>query len=60
MSMPKTPTHVVSTSRKHMTGFLVKRFGGCCRSTELAVDIPEIGEEGPAGYTHEKAPRSCT
>ena len=34
-SMPKTSTHVLSTSRKHTTGFLVKIAGGCCRCTVL-------------------------
>ena len=29
-SMPKTSTHVLSTSRTHTTGFLVKSFGECC------------------------------
>jgi len=29
-SMPKTFTHVLSTSRKHTTGFLMKSFGECC------------------------------
>jgi len=33
--MPKTFTHVLSTSRKHSTGFLVKSFGECCRRTVL-------------------------
>jgi len=28
--MPKTFTHVLSTSRKHTTGFLMKSFGECC------------------------------
>ena len=28
-------THVLSTSGKHTTGFLVKSFGGCCGSTVL-------------------------
>jgi len=27
--MPKTSTHVLSTSREHKPGFLVKRFGDC-------------------------------
>ena len=31
-SMPKTFTHVLSTSRKHTIGFLVKIFGECCGS----------------------------
>jgi len=31
--MPKTSTHVVLTSRKHTTGFFVKRFGDCCGNT---------------------------
>jgi len=34
-SMPKTFTHVFSTSRKHTNGFLVKSFGECCGSTVL-------------------------
>jgi len=34
-SMPKTYTHVLSTSRKHTSGFLVKNFSGCCGSTVL-------------------------
>jgi len=29
--MPKTFTHVLSTLRKHTTGFLMKSFGECCR-----------------------------
>ena len=29
------PTHVLSTSRKHKAGFLVKSFGKCCRSAVL-------------------------
>ena len=34
--MPKTSTHALSTSRKHTTRFLVKRFVvECCRSTVL-------------------------
>jgi len=33
--MPKTSTHVLSTSRKHTTGFVVKIAGGCCRCTVL-------------------------
>ena len=32
-NMPKTYTHVLSTSGKYMTGFLVKSFGECCRSS---------------------------
>jgi len=28
VSMPKTPPHILSTSRKHTTRFLVKSFGG--------------------------------
>ena len=28
-SMPKTHTHVLSTSGKYMAGFLVKSCGGC-------------------------------
>jgi len=35
--MPKTSTHVLSASRKHTTGFLVKSFGECCWSTVLTV-----------------------
>jgi len=34
-SMPKTYTDVLSTSRKHTTGFLVKNVGDCCGSTVL-------------------------
>jgi len=34
-SIPITFTHVLLTSRKHTTGFLVKSFGECCRSTVL-------------------------
>jgi len=34
-SMPKTFTHVVSTSRKHATGFLVTSFGECCKNRVL-------------------------
>ena len=34
-SMPKTSTHVLSTSRKHTTGVFVKIAGGCCRCTVL-------------------------
>jgi len=34
-SMPKTSTYALSTSRKHSTGFLVKRFVKCCGSTVL-------------------------
>jgi len=34
-SMPKTSTYVLSTSRKHMTGFLMKSSGECCGSTVL-------------------------
>ena len=33
--MPKTSTHVLSTSRKHATRFLVKSFGECCGSMAL-------------------------
>jgi len=33
--MPKTSTYALSTSRKHSTGFLVKRFVKCCGSTVL-------------------------
>ena len=33
--MPKTFPHVLSTSRKHSTGFLVKSFGEFCGSTVL-------------------------
>ena len=33
--MLKTSTHVLSTSRKHMTGFLMKSSGKCCGSTVL-------------------------
>ena len=36
-SMPKTSTHILSTSRKYTTGFLVKRFGECCGSSVLTV-----------------------
>jgi len=32
-SMPWTSAHVLSTSRKHTTGFLVKNFWRCCGST---------------------------
>jgi len=32
-NMPKTYTHALSTSEKYMTGFLVKSFGECCRSS---------------------------
>jgi len=34
-SMPKTSTHVLSTSGKHMAGFLMKSFWGRCGSTVL-------------------------
>jgi len=34
-SMPKTYTHVLSTSAKYMAGFRVKSFGECCGSTVL-------------------------
>jgi len=34
-SMPETFPHVLSTSRKHATGFLVESFGECCGSTVL-------------------------
>jgi len=34
-SMPQTCTHVLSTSIKHTTGFLVKSSGQCCGSTVL-------------------------
>jgi len=34
-SMPKTFPHVLSTSRKHTTGFLVKSFRECCGSAVL-------------------------
>ena len=34
-SLPKTFTHVLSTSREHTTGFFVKSFGGRCVSTVL-------------------------
>jgi len=34
-SMPKTDTHVSSTSGKYVAVFLVKSFGGCCGSTVL-------------------------
>jgi len=33
--MLKTSSHVLSTSRKHTTGFLVKCFGECCVCTVL-------------------------
>jgi len=36
-NMQKTSTHILFTSRKHTTGFLVKSFGRCCGSTVLAV-----------------------
>jgi len=35
--MPKTFTHVLSTSRKYTTAFLVKSFGECCGRTVLTV-----------------------
>ena len=31
-SMPKMFPHISSTSKKHTTGFIVKRFEGCCGS----------------------------
>jgi len=34
-SMLKTSSHALSTSRKHMTGFLLKNFGECCASAAL-------------------------
>jgi len=34
-SRPKISAHVLSTSRKHATGFLLKTFGECCGSTVL-------------------------
>jgi len=34
-SMLRTSSHALSTSRKHMTGFLVKSFGERCMSTVL-------------------------
>jgi len=34
-SLPKTYTHVSSTSGKYTTGFLAKSFGGCCGNTVL-------------------------
>jgi len=34
-SMLKTSRHALSTSRKHTTGFLVKRFGECWVSRVL-------------------------
>ena len=34
-STQKTSTHASSHSRKHTTGFLVKSFGECCKSTIL-------------------------
>jgi len=34
-SMPKTSTHALSNSRKHTTGFLLKRFVERCRSMVL-------------------------
>jgi len=33
--MPKMSTYVLSTSRKHTTGSLVIRIGGCCDSVVL-------------------------
>ena len=33
--MPKMSTLVLSNARKHTTGFFVKIFGECCRSTVL-------------------------
>jgi len=36
-SVPKASTDVLLTSKKHMTGFLVKIFGEYCKSTVLAV-----------------------
>jgi len=36
--MPKMLTHVLSTSRKHTIGFLVKIFGECCGSRLYGVD----------------------
>jgi len=35
--MPKTFTHIVSTSRKHTTGFLVKSVGECCVCTDTVL-----------------------
>ena len=35
-STPKTSTHVLSTSRKHTTGFVVKSFGKRCRGMVLS------------------------
>jgi len=36
--MPKTFTHVLSTSRQHTAEFLVKSFGKCCGSIVLTPD----------------------
>jgi len=35
----KASTHVLSTSKKHTTRFLVKSFGRCCGSTVLTVAL---------------------
>ena len=38
-SMPQTSVHVLSTVRNRTTGFLVKRFRKCCRSTVFMVRL---------------------
>jgi len=37
--VPKTSRHILSTSRKYTTGFLVKSFGVCCGSTVLTAAV---------------------
>jgi len=40
-SIPKVSAHVLLNLRKHMTGFLAKSFGECCKSMVLkACDWP--------------------
>ena len=44
-SLPKTYTHVLSTSGKYIAGFLVKSFGGCCASTVRCWWVPLAGRQ---------------